>query len=144
MMLSENEKIMLAKAAAEAVKRAYAPYSGFQVGAALLTESRQVYTGCNIENASYSATVCAERCAFFEAVAKGERAFRAIAVAGGKDGVIDGVCVPCGVCLQVMCEFADAEEFMVLLVKDAAGTQYECRLLKELLPFGFTGKRIKE
>ena len=142
MILSEKEKTMLAKAAAEAVKRAYAPYSGFQVGAALLTESGKVYTGCNIENASYSATVCAERCAFFEAVAKGERGFRAIAVAGGKNGVIDGICVPCGVCLQVMCEFTDAEAFPVLLVKDPDGTQYESHLLKELLPFGFTGKKL--
>ena len=124
---------------------AYVPYSHFRVGSALLTGNGKVYTGCNIENAAYTPTNCAERTAFFKAVSEGYLKFAAIAVTGGKRGAEpDDYCPPCGVCLQVMCEFADAEEFMVLLVKDEAGTQYECRLLKELLPFGFTGKRIKE
>ena len=93
--------------------RAYAPYSGFQVGAALLAESGAVYLGCNIENSSYSPTICAERTAFAKAVSEGERAFIAIAVVGGKEGTCSGFCPPCGVCRQVMREFC-FDDFRIL------------------------------
>ena len=95
----------LAELAIEAMAHAYVPYSGYKVGAALLCADGRVYQGCNIENASYSPTVCAERTAFFKAVYDGHRDFTAIAVCGGKDGVITGPFPPCGVCRQVMREF---------------------------------------
>ena len=100
--MKAEELLALAK---EAMMGAYAPYSGFFVGAALLTKNGKVYTGCNIENAAFSPTNCAERTAFFKAVSEGEREFAAIAVVGGKGGVITSLCSPCGVCRQVMQEF---------------------------------------
>lgn len=112
---------------------AYAPYSGFQVGAALLCADGSVYTGCNIENAAYSPTLCAERTAFAKAISEGKRAFTAMAVCGGKNGVIAGICTPCGVCRQVMAEFCK-EDFQVILVKPEG---YETRTLSQLLPDGF-------
>ena len=87
------------------LKYSYTPYSGFKVGAALLTAEGKFYTGCNIENAAYSPTNCAERTAFFKAVSEGERDFRAICIVGGKDGVLTEYAAPCGVCRQVMMEF---------------------------------------
>ncbi len=108
----EEEWINKLKAAALShVEKAYAPYSGFQVGAALLTEDGKIYTGCNIENAAYTPTICAERTAFFKAVSEGEREFKAICIAGGKDGTVDDFTPPCGVCRQVMMEFTDPERF---------------------------------
>jgi len=98
--------------AIEAMDRAYAPYSGYKVGAALLCADGAVYQGCNIENASFSPTICAERTAFSKAVSEGQREFIAIAVCGGRDGVISGVFPPCGVCRQVMREFCK-DEFLV-------------------------------
>ena len=95
----------LAERAKQAMARAYCPYSHFAVGAALLCADGTVYEGCNIENAAYSATVCAERTAFFGAVSQGKRDFSAIAICGGRDGVIRDFCPPCGVCRQVMREF---------------------------------------
>ena len=125
--------------AEEAMTHAYAPYSHCMVGAALLCASGSVYTGCNIENAGYSATNCAERTAFFKAVSEGERTFSAIAVVGGKDGKIDGIFAPCGVCRQVMREFCEPESFLVLL--GHRGTDgnltYDEYTLAELLPLGF-------
>lgn len=121
--------------AKDAMRKAYAPYSGFFVGAALLTKSGQVYTGCNIENASFSPTNCAERTAFFKAVSEGERDFVAIAVVGGKSGEIAGLCSPCGVCRQVMQEFC-GPDFMIYMGKENDG--YEAVALKDLLPYGFT------
>ena len=97
----------LIRIAIEARKAAYTPYSHFQVGAALLAADGTVYTGCNVENAAYTPTNCAERTAFFKAVSEGERQFTAIAVVGGKGGNIDGLFPPCGVCRQVMAEFCD-------------------------------------
>ena len=94
--MTDNERGELFKKAAEARLKSYSPYSGYSVGAALLCSDGSVYTGCNIENAAYTPTVCAERTAFFKAVSDGRRDFRAIAVAGGKDGV--DACTPCGVC----------------------------------------------
>ncbi len=131
----------LCKAAIDAMKNAYVPYSGYKVGAALLTDSKKVYSGCNIENAAYSPTVCAERVAFFNAISSGERKFDAIAVVGGKDGVISGAFPPCGVCRQVMAEFC-SPDFAILVV---TGTDsYKKYSLKELLPEAFTPKNIEK
>lgn len=123
----------LIEKAKQAMLGAYAPYSGFQVGAALLCADGTVYTGCNIENASYSPTICAERTAFAKAVSEGKRAFAAIAICGGKAGVIAGLCPPCGVCRQVMAEFCQPD-FQVLLVTPQG---YEVRTLAQLLPDSF-------
>ena len=123
----------LTQLAKEAMMRAYAPYSGFFVGAALLCSDGTVYQGCNIENAAYGPTNCAERTAFFKAVYDGHRDFKAIAICGGKGGVITGAFPPCGVCRQVMREFCD-DDFLVYLV-DASG--YQTRTLSQLLPDSF-------
>ena len=113
----------------------YTPYSGFKVGAALLTKDGKFYTGCNIENAAFTPTNCAERTAFFKAVSEGEREFRAICIVGGKDGVLTEYAAPCGVCCQVMMEFCDPETFQIILA--TGKEQYEIFTLKELLPQGF-------
>ena len=123
--------IELAKAAMD---YAYAPYSGYKVGAALLCGDGSVYTGCNIENAAYSPTNCAERTAFFKAVSEGKREFTAIAVCGGKDGVINGIFPPCGVCRQVMAEFCKPD--FLIYMAGAEGT-YRTRTLTQLLPEQF-------
>ena len=123
----------LCKLAIEAMGHAYAPYSGFQVGAALLCADGTVYQGCNIENAAYSPTNCAERTAFFKAVYDGHRDFTAIAVCGGKGGVITGAFPPCGVCRQVMREFC-GDDFLIYLVNEKG---FETVTLSDLLPFGF-------
>ena len=121
----------------------YVPYSGFRVGAALLTRSGKIYTGCNIENASYTPTNCAERTAFFKAVSEGEREFSAIAIAGGAQGAAAlDYCPPCGVCRQVMMEFCDAKVFQVILVKSE--TEYRVFTLEELFPMGFGPKELKK
>ena len=101
---------ILVKTAKDAMMKAYAPYSHYYVGAALLTEEGKVYTGCNIENSAYSPTNCAERTAFFKAVSEGERDFEAIAVVGGYEGNVEVFFPPCGVCRQVMSEFCKADE----------------------------------
>ena len=123
--------------ARQAMGRAYAPYSGFTVGAALLCADGTVYEGCNIENASYSPTVCAERTAFFKAVYDGHRDFTAIAVCGGKEGKITGFFPPCGVCRQVMGEFC-SPDFKIYMI----GPEESFRevTLSQLLPFSFSGK----
>jgi len=129
--------INLAKEAILARKSAYAPYSDFMVGAALLAENGKVYHGCNIENAGYTPTICAERTAFSKAVSEGERKFAAIAVAGWpKDAVKPSQAFPCGVCRQVMREFCDPAIFKILVVngKDGGYTEHT---LDELLPYGF-------
>ncbi len=128
--------------AREAMGRAYAPYSGFCVGAALLCADGTVYQGCNVENASYGPTVCAERVAFFKAVYDGHRDFQAIAVCGGKNGVISGFFPPCGVCRQVMREFCKDDFRIYIVGKDG---QYQLRTLAELLPFSFNaGEYMQE
>ena len=119
--------------AIDAMGRAYAPYSGFTVGAALLCADGAVYQGCNIENASFSPTICAERTAFAKAVSEGQREFVAIAICGGKGGKIDSLCTPCGVCRQVMAEFCKPD-FQVYMVKSDG---YEVRTLAQLLPDSF-------
>lgn len=115
--------------------QSYAPYSHFTVGAALLSESGKLYTGCNIENAAFTPTNCAERTAFFKAVSEGERKFSAIAISGGKEGEEpDDYCAPCGVCRQVMKEFCK-EDFKIILVKNE--NEWKTFTLGELLPEGF-------
>ena len=130
--MTPKELIALAK---EAMEKAYAPYSEFLVGAALLCSDGSVYQGCNIENAAFSPTNCAERTAFFKAVSEGHRDFTAIAICGGKGGVITGKVTPCGVCRQVMGEFC-GEDFRIYLAKENDG--YEERTLGQLLPEGFS------
>lgn len=131
--MDEKQLIQLAY---EARGNAYAPYSKFRVGAALLSKSGKVFLGCNIENASYGATNCAERTAIFKAVSEGEREFEAIAIVGGRDQCSTGtMCAPCGVCRQVLREFCLPDTFQVIL-EDGEGA-YKGFLLKELLPLGF-------
>lgn len=118
------------------------PYSGFAVGAALLCADGRVFTGCNIENAAYPATNCAERTAIFKAVSEGKTEFRAIAIVGGPKGKEpENFCAPCGVCRQVMAEFCDPETFRIILMNGAG--EIREYLLKELLPLGFTGKALE-
>ena len=124
----------LVQVAKEAMMKAYAPYSGYFVGAALLTKRGEVYTGCNIENAAFGPTNCAERTAFFKAVSEGARDFAAIAVVGGKGGEITGIFPPCGVCRQVMQEFCGPDFLIHMGGKDS---EIRTITLKELLPFGF-------
>lgn len=127
-----DKELMLA--AEEARKRSYSPYSCFAVGAALLTDSGKIYTGCNIENASFSPTVCAERVAFFSAVNAGEKIFKRIAVAGGKaKEKPQPICTPCGVCRQVMSEFC-GKDFEIIL---GNSEKFEVYTLEKILPFGF-------
>lgn len=132
----------LIRAAREAMKNAYAPYSHFTVGAALLCADGKVFGGCNIESASYSPTNCAERTAIFKAVSEGERNFSAIAVCGGHEGKISGVFPPCGVCRQAMAEFCAPEEFEIILDTGRDG-EYERYTLEELLPRTFTPNDLK-
>lgn len=122
----------LIEKAFEAKTTAYVPYSGFRVGAALATCGGKIYTGCNIENAAFSPTNCAERTAFFKAVSEGERDFAAIAVCGGDAGQF---CPPCGVCRQVMLEFCSPDTFDVVLA--ASPTEYRIFKLGELMPHYF-------
>ncbi len=126
----------LCEAAISAMKAAYAPYSGFMVGAALLTTEGKIYSGCNIENSSYSVTVCAERTALFKAVSEGKRNFQMLALVGGKNGVIQNGITPCGVCRQALAEFC-GPDFPILLI---TGTDAFTRsTLGELLPQSFSG-----
>ncbi len=130
--LTSDEKIMLWRAADDARKAAYVPYSGISVGAALLTDGGEIYTGANIENCAYSPSVCAERVALFKAINAGERDFRAIAVAGGRsDSAPVEHFPPCGVCRQVMKEFCTSN-FEIVLGDDGYSVT-----LGELLPLGF-------
>lgn len=129
------KNIELVNKAREAAERSYSPYSGFTVGAALLTKSGRVYLGCNIESASYSPTNCAERTAFFKAVSDGEREFEKIAIVGGKGLDFKDFCPPCGVCRQVMREFC-SEDFEIILGKN--GEEMKVLTLGELLPLGFS------
>ena len=128
----------LMEAAVSAREFSYSPYSGYRVGAALLGKSGKVYTGCNVENAGYTPTNCAERTAVFKAVSEGERAFAAIAVAGGAGDRIDPACTPCGVCRQVLAEFCAPDTPVIM------GTPENVRVmtLGELLPFAFTKENL--
>lgn len=136
------EKSELIQIAMEARKKAYTPYSHFKVGAALLTKEGKVYTGCNIENAAYTPTNCAERTAFFKAVSEGDYNFEAIAIVGGAEDVDEpAFCAPCGVCRQVMMEFCDYKTFEVILAKNLS--DYKVMTLEELVPMGFGPKNLE-
>ena len=128
----------LMQAAQNARFYSYCPYSDFRVGAALLTRSGKLYTGCNVENAGYSATNCAERTAIFKAVSEGEREFEAIAIVGGRTGETSPFTAPCGVCRQVIAEFCP-ENFKILL---GTPEKYKGYTLKELLPYSFTNENL--
>jgi len=135
------EAAQLIKEALAARQKAYSPYSRFRVGAALLTENGKIYRGCNIENASYGATNCAERTAFFKAVSEGETVFKAIAIVGGMEGnTPDEYVFPCGICRQVINEFA-GKDFQVILAKNEK--DYKIFSLQELLPYGFGKEDIR-
>ena len=132
------EQVMVEKLIDTAIKQlkfSYTPYSNFKVGAALLTKSGKIYTGCNIENAAYTPTNCAERTAFFKAVSEGVRDFQAICIVGGKDGKLTEYTAPCGVCRQVMMEFCNPKTFQIILAVDKE--RYEIYTLEELMPLGF-------
>ena len=130
------ERSELVRLALQARQKAYTPYSHFKVGAALLTKDGKVYQGCNIENAAYTPSNCAERTAFFKAVSEGEYDFAAIAIVGGAEDEKElELCAPCGVCRQVMMEFCDYNEFEIILGKSPE--EYKVMSLAELLPMGF-------
>ena len=132
----------LIQAAMEARKKSYAPYSGYRVGAAVLTGELRIYTGCNIENAAYSPGICAERTAIYKAVSEGAGKLLAVAVVGGKkDREIDSYAFPCGVCRQVMREFAVPEELMVIVAKSRE--DYQILPLSVLLPESFGPGNLK-
>ena len=137
-----NRELLIEKAF-DAQKYCYTPYSNFNVGAALLCGNGEIYQGCNIENAAFTPTNCAERTAFFKAISEGQMDFVAIAVVGNKDGIKQGegdYCAPCAVCRQVMAEFCDLDTFKVIMAKDI--NDYKEYTLGELLPLAFTGKAL--
>lgn len=143
-MLDKKTTIFLIAKAFDAREKAYVPYSGFAVGAALLAKNGAVYQGCNIENAAYTPTNCAERTAFFKAVSEGVVDFEAIAVVGGKKEIPKGegkICSPCGVCRQVMREFCNPQTFQVILA--ASEEEYRVFNLEEILPLGFGPDDLK-
>lgn len=131
----------LIRQAIDVLPDAYAPYSGFHVGASLLCRDGSVYTGVNIENASYSATNCAERSAMFAAVNEGKREFDAIAICGGIKGIMTEYCAPCGVCRQVMREFCNPKSFKIILAKSPE--DYKVYTLEELLPMSFGPESLR-
>ena len=147
-LIEQNNKIkedineVLVKAAIEATKYAYVPYSNFKVGAAILAENGKIYTGCNIENASYSPTNCAERTAIFKAVSEGVTKFKKIAVVGGPNGNLENYCPPCGVCRQVISEFADEDFELILGTSENTYAIYN--FFEEVLPLSFTAKELKK
>ena len=131
----------LIKKAQAAREFSYSPYSGYMVGAAVMTEGGDIYMGCNIENAAYGPTNCAERTAIFKAVSEGKSRFTAIAIVGGKRGSDGDFAAPCGVCRQVMMEFCDPESMQIIVAKSAE--EYKIFTLKELLPEGFGAANLK-
>ena len=140
--LEETQIQELIEKAISMMDHSYSPYSHFHVGAALLAKNGNVYGGCNIENAGYTPSNCAERTAFFKAVSEGKTEFRAIAIVGGPKGKEpENFCAPCGVCRQVMAEFCDPETFRIILMNGAG--EIREYLLKELLPLGFTGTALE-
>ena len=147
-LIEENNEIkedineVLVKAAIDATKYAYVPYSNFKVGAAILAENGTIYTGCNIENASYSPTNCAERTAIFKAVSEGVTKFKKIAVVGGPNGNLENYCPPCGVCRQVISEFADEDFELILGTSENTYAIYN--FFQEVLPLSFTAKELKK
>lgn len=134
-MLEKNQIKQLIETASQMKEMSYAPYSHFYVGAALLTKDGKIYTGCNIENAAYTPTNCAERTAFFKAVSEGEREFQAIAIVGGQNGILKDYTAPCGVCRQVMMEFCNPKKFLIIMA--TSQEHYMIKTLEELFPMGF-------
>ena len=132
---------MLIDKAMEAMEYSYAPYSHFNVGAALLTENKKIYQGCNIENAAYTPINCAERTAFFKAISEGESDFLAICILGGTNGEVKDYTPPCGVCRQVMMEFCNPDLFYVILAINK--NDYKIMTLRELFPYSFDSKNLK-
>ena len=135
----ELDYCALIRAASAARENAYAPYSQFRVGAALLAQDGSVYTGCNVECASFSATNCAERTALFKAVSEGRRSFRAIAIVGGKNSAPDDVTPPCGICRQMLYEFG-GESLEIVMARDEK--HFTKCTLGELLPLGFGPQKL--
>ena len=133
MDLNESQMLDLLRVAREARESAYAPFSEFKVGAAVLVESGDVYTGCNVENASYGLTVCAERVAVFNAVSSGERKIAAVAIVAGEENPAR----PCGACLQVMAEFAPDNGALPIITANTS-LNYEVHSLDDYLPMRFT------
>ncbi|MDO4814471.1 MAG: cytidine deaminase [Gemella sp.] len=133
-----NEELV--QAAIEATKNAYVPYSNFYVGAALVTKDGTVFTGCNIENASFTPTNCAERTAIFKAVSEGHREIAKIAVVGGPNRNLENYCPPCGVCRQVIAEFAD--ENCQLIMGKSNGEFQVFDFYEEILPNSFTKSKL--
>ncbi len=136
--MNKKDLVMLAK---DAMKNSYAPYSNYNVGAALLTKNGNIYKGCNIENASYSVTNCAERTAIFSAIANGEKEFTAICVVGGKNGEITDYAMPCGVCRQALAEFCDADFKVYVGISEDEIKEFT---LGELLPYSFDKSKLGE
>lgn len=146
--MTENKELTidsirnLITAAIEARRKSYSPYSHYQVGAALLTKDGHIITGCNIENAAYGPSNCAERTAFFKAVSEGIREFVAIAIVGSPEGEeLTQYAYPCGVCRQVMAEFCEPEDFQIIVAK--SGEDYRVMTLAELLPEGFGPENLR-
>lgn len=142
--MNKETELNLIRLAFDAREKAYVPYSGFAVGAALLAENGTIYQGCNIENAAFTPTICAERTAFFKAVYDGIRDFKAIAIVGGKKEVPRDqceLCAPCGVCRQVMREFCNPDTFRIILASNE--TDYQVYTLNELLPLGFGPENLR-
>lgn len=139
--MEEKQIKKLIEMALEVREKAYVPYSHFRVGAALLCGDGSIYTGCNVENASYPASNCAERTAVFKAVSEGKREFTAIVVMGGMEGMKKlEDCTPCGICRQVLAEFADES---MLVLTGTSPEDYRKYTLAELLPHSFTGKNLQ-
>ncbi len=141
-MLEKDQIQELIEIAVSMMEKSYAPYSNFKVGAALLSRNGTIFTGCNIENAAYTPTNCAERTAFFKAISEGVREFSAIAVVGGMDGVVTGYTTPCGVCRQVMMEFCEPSDFQIIMAIDRE--HYQIRTLEDLFPMGFGPGNLQE
>lgn len=141
--MAEDRIKELIEMAIEARKNSYSPYSHYQVGAALLSADGQIFSGCNIENAAYTPTNCAERTAFFKAVSEGVRDFKAIAIVGSPEGdEITRYSYPCGVCRQVMMEFCDPRAFQIIVARSV--TDYCCMTLEEFLPEGFGPANLEQ
>ena len=140
--MTSEQITALIRAAEGMLPRAYAPYSHFHVGTALLCTDGTVFTGCNVENASYPAGSCAEQTVISKAVSEGKKDFAAICIAGGPNGVIQDYCPPCGICRQIMAEFCDPGSFKIILAKSTE--DYRVFTLGELLPLSYGGKQFSE
>jgi len=139
--MQKEQIVTLIEQAKAAREFSYSPYSGYMVGAALLTAEGEIYTGCNIENAAYGPSNCAERTAIFKAVSEGKKEFSAIAIVGGKKGSAGDYAAPCGVCRQVMMEFCDPEKMQIIVAKSAE--EYKLFTLAQLMPEGFGAANLE-